>query len=320
MNALIMGAGGFVGGYLIKELAVNRNWNVFATKLPDETIDVDCKCGIYDLDILNEQDISDLISSISPDFIFHLAAQSSVALSWKNPALTVDINIKGCVNLLEAVRKSKSNPRIILVGSSEEYGYASGKQTPITEDVTPEPGNIYAVTKYTQELIGKVYAKAYDMDIISVRAFNHIGPGQSPQFVVSDFCKQIAEIEKGIKDPIIYVGNLSAQRDFTDVRDIMSAYADIALKGKSNETYNVGSGKAISINSILEIVLSLSSNDIRIEVDKDKFRPVDIPRIAADISKLERDTEWKAKYNITDTIKSMLDYWRSRCSVYSNAR
>lgn len=311
MKALIIGAGGFVGSYLIEELSGNRGWSVVATKLPTESIHTKSSCDIFDLDILNEKDISNLIAKTCPDCIFHLAAQSSVAVSWEKPSLTIDINIKGCVNLLEAVRKSGIVSRIIMIGSSEEYGFAVKKTFCLNENCPPEPANIYAVTKYTQNLIGRIYATAYKMDVIAVRAFNHIGPGQSPHFVVSDFCRQAAEIDAGIKEPVIRVGNLSAERDFTDVRDIVRAYAQIVIKGKSGKTYNVGSGKAISIKEILEIILPLSSKEIRIEVDKNRFRPVDTPKIEADVSELEKDTGWKPEIKVEDSVFDIFEYWKT---------
>lgn len=314
MKALIIGAGGFVGSYLIDELTGNKGWNVCATKLPTETVNTKSACDIFDLDILSENDISELIANTCPDFIFHLAAQSSVAVAWEKPALTVDINVKGCVNLLEAVRKSGTNPRVILIGSSEEYGYAAREQACLSENTVPKPGNIYALTKYTQNLIGQIYCKAYKMDIIAVRAFNHIGPGQSPQFVVSDFCKQVAEIESGLREPVIHVGNLSAERDFSDVRDIVRAYGDIAVSGKSGETYNVGSGKAVSIEKILEIILSLSSKKIQVEIDKNRFRPVDTPKIEADIFRLTTDTDWFPQVELKDSVSDIFEYWRSELS------
>lgn len=310
MKALIIGAGGFVGSYLITELSENRGWSVCATKLPAESIHTQSACDICDLDILNENDISELITNINPDFIFHLAAQSSVAVSWEKPALTADINVKGCVNLLEAVRKSGMKPRIILIGSSEEYGYAARKQASLDENTVPEPENIYALTKYMQNMIGGIYGRAYGMDIISVRAFNHIGAGQNPQFVVSDFCRQAAEIEAGLREPVIRVGNLSAERDFTDVRDIVRAYGDIAVNGKGGETYNVGNGSSAAIKDILDMILSLSSKEIRVEIDKNRFRPVDTPVIKADISKLRNSTGWTPQYTLKETIKDTLEYWR----------
>lgn len=312
MKTLVIGAGGFVGGYLISELC-SRNWEVCATKLPHEKINIYGKNAVSystaDLDILDEAAIARLLGEFQPDCIFHLAAQSSVALSWKKPALTVDINIKGCINLLEAVRNMTSSPRILFIGSSEEYGYAANRPEPVDETVRPDPANIYAITKLAQNMIGELYCKAYGLDIISVRAFNHIGPGQLPQFVVADFCKQAAEIKAGKREPVIHVGNLSAKRDFTDVRDIVRAYAELAVNGRSGETYNVGSGHAVSIQSILDKIIELSGTEIKVEVDKERFRPVDVPFVEADVSKLKNDTGWERKLTLEESLEDILQFF-----------
>lgn len=312
MKALVIGAGGFVGGYLISELC-SRNWEVCATKLPHEKINIYGKAAVSystaDLDILDEAAVSRLLGEFQPDCIFHLAAQSSVALSWKKPALTVDINIKGCINLLEAVRNSGISPRILFIGSSEEYGYAANRPEPVDETVRPDPANIYAITKLAQNMIGELYCKAYGLDVISVRAFNHIGPGQLPQFVVADFCKQAAEIKAGKSEPVIHVGNLSANRDFTDVRDIVRAYAELAVNGRSGETYNVGSGHAVSIQSILDKIIELSGTEIKVEVDKERFRPVDVPFVEADVSKLKNDTGWERKLTLEESLEDILQFF-----------
>lgn len=309
MKALIIGAAGFVGGYLIEHLADDCQWDVSATKLPFEKITQN-NCDIYDLDILDETAVYALLAKVRPNCIFHLAAQSSVAVSWKKPALTADINIKGTLNVLEAMRKLDYMLRILLIGSSEEYGLTEAINAPINEEERENPQNVYAATKLTQNMMGKIYAKAYEMDIISVRAFNHIGPRQLPQFVVADFCKQVAEIEKGNQEPIIRVGNLAAKRDFTDVRDIVVAYEMLAKSGKAGETYNIGSGKAVAIQDILDIILSQSTVAISVETDKARFRPVDVPVIEADVGKLLRQTGWVRKFNLQDTVRDCLDYWR----------
>lgn len=315
MKALVIGAGGFVGGYLINEL-ISREYEVCATKLPGESIKIYGEAAgdfrTEDLDILDENAIVSLLRDTAPDCIFHLAAQSSVALSWKMPALTADINIKGCIDLLEAVRKTVPSARVILIGSGEEYGHAANREEAVDETVLPAPGNIYAVTKYAQNMIGGLYCRSYDMDIISVRAFNHIGPGQLPRFVISDFCKQAADIELGRNEPVIKVGNLAAKRDFTDVRDVVRAYAEIAAKGIKGETYNVGSGKAISISSILDKICSLSSADISIETDSSRFRPNDVPKIEPDITKLKTDTGWAPSIRLEKSLSDILDYWRGQ--------
>ncbi|MBO5176667.1 MAG: GDP-mannose 4,6-dehydratase [Lachnospiraceae bacterium] len=309
MKALIIGAAGFVGGYLADHLRNECGWSVCVTKMPQETCEIE-GAKVYDLDILEKNSIKELFEKTAPDYIFHLAAQSSVAVSWKRPELTVDVNVKGCVNVLEAARELVKKPRILLVGSSEEYGPSLEEENPVTESQPLRPGNIYAATKACQGMLGSIYAKAYQMDVIMVRAFNHIGPKQAPLFVVSDFCKQVAEIEKGIKEPAMYVGNLSAKRDFTDVRDIVRAYSALVQKGIAGETYNVGSGHAIAIQDLLNNILKLSTKEIKVEVDPNKLRPVDVPIVEADVSKLTNDTGWERKYELESTLKDILEYWR----------
>lgn len=295
MKALIIGAAGFVGGYLAEHLQKEYGWSVSVTKLEHETFFIE-EAAVYDLDILDEKAVQQLLFQIEPDYIFHLAAQSSVALSWKNPDLTIDVNIKGCIHVLEAVRKLKKQPRILLVGSGEEYGIQ----------------NIYAATKACQNMLGTIYAKAYQMEIVLVRAFNHIGPKQSSVFVVSDFCRQAAEIEAGKREPVLWVGNLEIKRDFTDVRDIVRAYGMLIQKGKAGENYNVGSGRAVAIQEILEKILSLSKKKIRIETDPKKLRPLDLSVIEADIQKLQEVTGWKPQISLEDTIRDILEDWREK--------
>ncbi|MCR5316882.1 MAG: GDP-mannose 4,6-dehydratase [Treponema sp.] len=311
-KALVLGAAGFVGGYLIDCLKNEFGMEVYGTKISSQVYAHE-GARIFDLDILDKEKIVSLFKEIRPDCIFHLAAQSSVSISWKNPQLTVDINIKGALNVLEALRELDYRPRIILVGSGEEYGPSGADLGKIGEETLPKPVNIYAATKATQNMFGSIYSKAYGLDVISVRAFNHIGPGQAATFVISDFCKQVAEIEAGKKESVIYVGNLSAYRDFTDVRDVVRAYALLSQSGRTGETYNVGSGHAMQVRSLLDKILSLSDRRIEVRVDENKMRPVDVPKIEADISKLCRETGWEIQHCIDDTIKDVLDWWRKIC-------
>lgn len=311
MKALIIGAAGFVGSYLIHHLKNDLNWEVLATKMPQETIGID-DIAIYDLDILDKESIQRLLRELRPDAVLHLAAQSSVGVSWKNPDLTIDVNIKGSIHVLDSIRTLDYTPRVLLIGSGEEYGHILPTETPISEDTVLRPGNIYAATKACQNMLGKIYADAYQMDIVSVRAFNHIGPNQTPIFVVADFCKQVAEIEAGLIPPVIHVGNLSAARDFSDVRDVVRAYGLLLQKGKSGETYNVGSGHAITIEEILRKILLHSKITIQVEVDEEKLRPVDVPIIEADISKLQACTGWKPEITLDQTIIDVLAYWRNK--------
>lgn len=310
MKALIVGAAGFVGSYLIQHLTTTYDWEIHVTKLPNENLSVS-DIHVHDLNILNIDEIRELFTKLKPDYIFHLAAQSSVALSWNNPQITVDINIKGTLNILDTIRSLDGySPRILLIGSGEEYGYILPDETPVNERVTPRPGNIYAATKACQNMLGNIYYRAYGMQLIMVRAFNHIGPNQTSVFVASDFCKQVAEIEAGKKKPILHVGNLSAKRDFTDVRDVVRAYGILIQHGKAGETYNIGSGHAISIQELLNIILSLSTAKILVSTDPARLRPSDIPVIEADITKLQDSINWHPEISLKQTLLETLNYWR----------
>lgn len=307
-KTLIIGGGGFVGGHLLAYLK-SRGDHVSVTKMPHELSGAAAD-AVYDLDILKEEDVFSLLDRVRPDAVYHLAAQSSVALSWKDPGLTVDVNVKGTLNLLNAVLRLRYAPRLLLVGSGEEYGRISEGEVPVTETNALRPGNVYAATKVCQNMLGKIYADAYGMDIVMVRAFNHIGPGQSDQFVISNFCKQAAEIEREDGVHTMQVGNLKARRDFTDVRDVVRAYVMLMESGIAGETYNVGSGKAVSIEEILKMILSISTREIGIEMDPERFRPIDLPVVQADIGKLKGCTGWVPEIPLSQSIKETLEYWR----------
>ncbi len=308
MKALIIGGAGFVGGYLIKELA-DSGWDVHATCLENEKISE--KCSVHTLNILERDAVKLLLDEIDPDVVYHLAAQSSVSVSWKKPQLTAEINVIGTINVLEAVRDfQKKNIRLILIGSGEEYGFIRDGSCPLSEEEKLNPGNIYAATKACQGMLGEIYARAYKMDIIMVRAFNHSGPRQAPMFVISDFCRQIAVIEKGESPAEMMVGNLSAKRDFTDVRDVVRAYRLLAEKGVSGRVYNVGRGKAVEIQFILDTALGFSKLPIKVRKDPARMRASDIPLIEPDVSRIADDTDWKAEISMEQTIEDTLNYWR----------
>lgn len=304
---LVIGASGFVGPYLCKNL-IDNGYDVFGSKLESQKQNFNGQC--VDLNILNEDEIIKTIDEIKPDYIIHLAAQSSVKLSWDNPSLTFNINVIGIINIFEALRKLNLRPRILIVGSSEEYGKVN--KNLIDENIETDPLNFYALSKVTQEKIALIYHKNYGFDVICARSFNHIGPGQSTQFVVSNFAKQIADIEKTNKDGNIYVGNLSAKRDFSDVRDIVNAYRLLIEKGQNGQLYNVGSGNSIEISEILSKLISLSKAKINVVIDKNRFRPIDTPEIKANINKLKKDTRFKAEHNIDETLLEVLNYFRNK--------
>lgn len=316
MDALVTGAGGFVGKYLVQELLRN-GLHVGATKLPAEHVHIE-NCEILDLDICHEYEIKKLLEVHRPAQIYHLAAQSSVAASWKHPELTIDVNIKGVLHLLDAVRSiAEYDPRILLIGSGEEYGYLREGACPVTEQETLHPANMYAVTKACQNMIGSIYAKAYGMGIVMVRAFNHIGVGQSPDFVAADFALQIAEIEAGLRRPVMQVGNLDAKRDFSDVRDVVRAYVLLMQKGRAGEIYNVGSGHAVAIQEILDMLLECSHESIVVERNPARMRPSDVPLIEADVRKLKSDTGWQSEFSLEETLQAMLHHNRRNFGILS---
>ena len=262
---------------------------------------------------MDKDSITAVVNSIMPDIIYHLAAQSSVAVSWKKPQLTAEVNVIGTINLLESlIEAEKKDIRTVLVGSGEEYGFIRQGACPLSEEEVLNPGNIYAATKACQGMLGEIYARAYKMDIVMVRAFNHSGPEQADIFVISDFCKQAAEIEKGMREPVISVGNLEAMRDFTDVRDVVRAYRLLGEKGRSGRVYNVGRGKAVKIQYILDTVLESAETAIEVKRDPNRMRASDIPVIEPDVSKIYADTGWKAEISMEQTIKDTLNYWRSK--------
>lgn len=312
LKALIIGGAGFVGGHLIKFLSSQGSLHIYATKLDRENIDVkeiDQRC-IYNLDITDKKQVMEVIQQTMPDYIFHLAAQSSVSLSWKEPALTYNINVVGTINILEAVRLLNLDTRLLIIGSAEQYGAIKEEDLPIKEDIKIKPINPYAMSKASQEMIGRMYSEVFGINVIMVRAFNHIGPGQSSMFVISDFAKQIAEIEKGIREPIIQVGNLDVKRDFSDVRDIVRGYLHLVQNGVKGEIYNIGSGKSYAIRELLSYMAGISPKMIEVKLDPSKLRPMDIKELRADITKIREHTNWKPIIEIADTLNDIVNYWR----------
>lgn len=317
-KALIIGAAGFVGPYLASACQKNLDADVIGTKLEREELELKALDGhrtdVAVLDIMDGNAVRALLEEKRPEYIFHLAAQSSVAYSWKNPELTIDVNVKGALHLLEALRTLKEkdgyNPHVLMVGSSEEYGRPQTEDGRIDENHPVHPVNIYAATKVCQNMLATIYAEAYGLNLVMTRSFNHIGPGQAPTFVVADFCQQVAKIERGEQEPIIRVGNLRAKRDFTDVRDVVNAYTVLIEKGQRGETYNIGTGNPHAIGEILDEVVAQSDVEIKVEVDPRKLRPVDVPIIEPNTEKVRLITSWQPRINTTETIGDMLAKWR----------
>jgi GDP-4-dehydro-6-deoxy-D-mannose reductase len=253
-----------------------------------------------------------LISAVQPHRIFHLAAQSFVQSSFDEPAATIGINVTSQLNVLEAVRRHESDTRIHIAGSSEEYGLVLPDEVPMKETNPLRPLSPYAVSKVAQDKLAWQYFKSYGMHLVVTRGFNHTGPRRGTVFSTSTMARQIAEIEHGLREPVIYVGDLTSKRDWTDVRDIARAYWTALDKAEPGEVYNVGSGRTWSIREMLDILLSRSKVTVRIQEDPARLRPSDVPILWADVSKFQRATGWKPTIPFERTLEDLLDYWRSR--------
>ncbi|HEX9414436.1 MAG TPA: GDP-mannose 4,6-dehydratase, partial [Ktedonobacterales bacterium] len=254
-----------------------------------------------------------------PDLVFHLAAQSSVAASWADPARTLAINAGGAVHLLEAIRAASLAPRIVLVGSGEQYGVVHPEDNPITETTAFRPVNPYAVAKVAQDLFGYQYFVAYGLSVVRARPFNHFGPRQEATFVISGFAQQIAQIESGQAEPILFVGNLQPQRDFLPVEDVVRAYVALAQRGHPGEAYNIASGQPRSIGEVLERLLSLARVPIRIQEDPSKLRPTEAPLLVGDATHLRTDTGWAPSVDFDVALGETLDYWRAAVARTTHA-
>lgn len=314
-KVLVTGISGFAGSFLAEYLLSNGDYLISGTYLSDSSLTnlskIKDQLDLVKIDLTDTQGVSSLIRKIKPDMIFHLAAQPSPAASFKNPSLTINNNITAQLNLLEAIRENNfTRTRTLIVSSAEAYGLVSKKDLPIDEETKFAPMSPYGVSKIAQDFLGLQYFLSYNLNIIRVRPFNHVGPRLSSQFAPSAFAKKIAEIEKQKTAPKLRVGNLDAKRDFTDVRDIVVGYHLLMEKGKSGEVYNIGSGVSYKISEILEILLSLSSVKIKVEVDRELLRPNDIPELICDNTKIKNLTGWKPKIPIDVSLKDTLDYWR----------
>lgn len=312
MRALITGITGFAGGHLAQTL-LDRGDEVFGMARDAgqglSHLSQEIKPAI--IDMRDPVAVDSLIRETQPEAIYHLAGQAFVPLAWADPWMTLENNIRPQLNILEAMVKQKSQARLLIVASNEVYGRVRPDELPVNEDTPLRPNNPYGVSKVAQDILGLQYFLSHGVDVLRVRAFNHIGPRQSPVFVAASFAKQIAEIEAGlIIEPVLHVGNLEAKRDFTDVRDVMRAYALLVQHGTPGEAYNVGTGEAHSIQSLLDILLSYTTADIKVEPDPARMRPSDVPIIYADNSKLRTKTGWTPTCKFEDSLRQVLAYWR----------
>jgi GDP-4-dehydro-6-deoxy-D-mannose reductase len=313
LRALITGVAGFVGGHLAETIVAQPEWEVWGSIIA-ESDRANVIEGVQTLttDLREPEQARVLVETARPDVIFHLAAQAFVPLSWTDPWGTYETNIRGQLNLLEALNRLGSTARVLVVGSNEVYGQARAEDLPLNEQAPLRPTNPYAVSKLVQDFMGLQYFLDRRLPIIRVRPFNHIGPRQNERFVAPSFAKQIVEIERGLREPVLRLGNMAAQRDFSDVRDMVRAYLLAIEKGEPGEVYNIGTGRAHSVREMLDIMLAHSPVQIAEETDPAKFRPSDTPIYYADPSKFKRQTGWEPQFSFEQTCVDILNDWRGR--------
>jgi GDP-4-dehydro-6-deoxy-D-mannose reductase len=307
-RALVTGAGGFAGRHLVEYLERETAWNIIGLSRRQTASSERVRHLVCDL-----TDAALLVRTVDhyrPDVIFHLAAQSYVPRAFASPSDTIVNNVVAQINLFEACRTTGINPVILVVGSAEVYGYANPDEMPLSEHQPFRPGNPYAVSKITQDMLGYQYHRSYGMPIVRVRPFNHFGPGQSDRFVVSSFARQVAEAEAGIIEPTVLTGDLTSKRDFCDVRDVVRAYHMAVEAGEPGEVYNIASGIAREIGLLLEVLTDLATCDIEVRQDPSRMRPSDVPVMAGDSTRFREVTGWQPVIPIEQSLVDTLDYWR----------
>ncbi len=320
-KVFITGATGFVGPYLIDFLKDrDPDCLIFGTCFPEHPGSCNVIDGIelYHCDLRSEKGISESIRQVQPDWIFHLAAVSNVGYSWTNRRETLEANLMGTFYLFDAVRKYSPQSRVLFISSCDVYGILSPIEEALKEDFPTPPVSPYAFSKISGELLSRFYTNIEGLNIVISRSFPHTGPGQSSDFVCSDWASQIAKIEKGLMEPVIKVGSLDVRRDFSDVRDVVKAYISLLEKGKRGEIYNVCSGRAVVLKDILNLLLSFSSKEIEVKVDPKRMRKADIPLLLGNNEKIRNELSWTPEISLNQTLKELLDYWRESLNGQNN--
>ena len=300
MRVYVTGGRGFVASWLRRHLEAEG----------DEVLGADAE-----VDVTDAEAITEALVAARPDAVYHLAAFTHVGRSWDDPARVFTINATGTVNLLQAARACPTPPRVLLVASAEVYGQVKPDQLPLSEDAPLAPVSPYAMSKVAAEFAGIQAHLGYGVPVIRARPFNHVGPGQSAEFVVAAFARRLVEAER-TGTPSITVGNLSARRDFTDVRDVVRAYRLlVAGGGQPGGVYNICSGQDISIAELAERLVRLSGHGVELVPDPELTRPVDIPVLRGDPRRLHLATGWEPAVPLDQTLSDVLAYWRERAGA-----
>ncbi|HIC94455.1 MAG TPA: SDR family oxidoreductase [Anaerolineae bacterium] len=314
MKALITGIAGFAGSHLAEYLLAHTDLEVCGVihRRDDNIAHLRDRLMLFRGDLRDYDFVSSVLARTRPDLIFHLAAQAFVPASWRDPWDTLESNIRSQLNVLRAAVELGLEAKVLVVGSNEEYGLVRPEDLPLRETAPLRPDNPYGVSKVAQDMLGLQYRLSHGLHTVRVRPFNHIGPRQSERFVASAFAKQIAEVEANLRPPVIRVGNLSAKRDFTDVRDVVRAYWLILNRGEPGEVYNIGSGVPRSIRELLDILLGLSKVEISVKQDPSRLRPSDVPISYCDFTKLRERTGWQPTIPFEESLRDVLNYWRQK--------
>jgi GDP-4-dehydro-6-deoxy-D-mannose reductase len=316
-KVLITGITGFVGSHLADHLLKNTNYKIFGLKRVNSKLlnlqEILEEVNLIDGDLIDQTSLINAIKISQPDYIYHLGALSWVKPSWDMPSAYMQTNAIGTINLFEALRVTNSKPKILVSCTPEEYGDVPKELIPITEDTRIAPVNLYAASKTAQDVVCQAYVASYGFEVIRTRAFNHEGPRRDIMGALSSFAYQIAKIEKGLQEPKILVGNLEAKRNFTDVRDMVKAYYLAIEKGIPGELYLIGSNQIYTIKECLEMLINLSplKGKIKYGIDPERLRPTELKLLIGRFDKFEKLTGWKAEIPLKETLKSMLDYWRT---------
>ena len=315
MRALITGITGFAGSHLAEYILTNHPdtevYGIMRWRSRTENIQaIEERIQLIECDLRDATSVKALLGRVRPDKIFHLAAQSYVPSSWNAPAESLTTNVLGQLNIFEAIRELEIEPSIQVACSSEEYGLVHEDELPIKETNPLRPLSPYAVSKIGQDYLGYQYHKSFGFKVVRTRAFNHDGPRRGEVFVSSNFAKQLIEVEKGKKPAVLHVGNLEARRDFTDVRDVVRGYWLATERCEAGEVYNICSGKAYSIQEVLDRLIELSGVQVKVETDPSRLRPSDVPVLLGDYTKFKKATGWEPEIPYDKTLADMLEYWR----------
>ena len=307
MRVLVTGADGFVGRHLVEMLRSEDHAVVATSRTGSDSA--------HEVDVRDRKAVNEIIEAEKPEVLFHLAAQSSAALSWKEPSLTYDVNVGGTHVVLEATRDLAPDCKVLISATSDAYGRVSPDLLPVDESVALNPVSPYATSKVAQEEVARFFHRAFGVHVVITRAFMHTGPGQPSSFATAEWARQIALAELQEKDVELLVGDITLRREFGDVRDVVRAYRDAVDWGSPGDVYNVATGDARRLEDVLGILTSSSTVAVSARTDPHKLRPADPPALSGDASKLHEMTGWKPEFTLEETVKDVLDYWRKQVGV-----